>query len=63
MNEIDINPVKEKKISKNLMQIIEKKHFQEKALFFNNQEKVAVGDIIRLGYIIPEGDKERTQYY
>jgi len=22
-----------------------------------------VGDIIRLGYLIPEGDKERTQYY
>jgi large subunit ribosomal protein L19 len=63
MNEIDINPVKEKKISKNLMQIIEKKHLQEKALSFDNQEKVAVGDIIRLGYIIPEGDKERTQYY
>jgi large subunit ribosomal protein L19 len=22
-----------------------------------------VGDIIRLGYLIPEGEKERTQYY
>jgi large subunit ribosomal protein L19 len=63
MNEIDINPIKEKKISKNLIKIIEKKYFQEKALFFNNKEKVAVGDIIRLGYLIPEGDKERTQYY
>jgi large subunit ribosomal protein L19 len=21
------------------------------------------GDIIRVGYVIPEGDKERTQYY
>jgi large subunit ribosomal protein L19 len=63
MNEIDINPIKEKKISKNLIKIIEKKYFQEKALFFNNKEKVAVGDSIRLGYLIPEGDKERTQYY
>jgi hypothetical protein len=38
MNEIDINPIKQKKISKNLIKIIEKKYFQEKALFFNNKE-------------------------
>ena len=27
------------------------------------KEGVKVGDILRIGYIIPEGDKERTQYY
>lgn len=27
--------------------------------FFN----LKVGDIIRIGYLIPEGEKERTQYY
>jgi large subunit ribosomal protein L19 len=27
------------------------------------KELVEVGDILRIGYIIPEGDKERTQYY
>jgi large subunit ribosomal protein L19 len=30
---------------------------------FENKENVAVGDVIRLGYTIPEGEKERTQYY
>jgi large subunit ribosomal protein L19 len=29
----------------------------------NSTEVVEVGDILRIGYIIPEGDKERTQYY
>lgn len=29
----------------------------------NPKELVEVGDILRIGYIIPEGDKERTQYY
>jgi large subunit ribosomal protein L19 len=27
------------------------------------EDKINVGDIIRVGYLIPEGNKERTQYY
>lgn len=27
------------------------------------KDPIEVGDIIRIGYLIPEGDKERTQYY
>ena len=27
------------------------------------KEKIHTGDIVRIGYLIPEGDKERTQYY
>ena len=60
---MEMNSVKEKKISPSLMQRMEKKYFQEKALMFENKENVAVGDVIRLGYTIPEGEKERTQYY
>ena len=29
----------------------------------NEAYKLQVGDVIKMGYIIPEGDKERTQYY
>jgi large subunit ribosomal protein L19 len=29
----------------------------------NSKELIEIGDILRIGYIIPEGDKERTQYY
>ena len=25
--------------------------------------EISIGDIIRIGYLIPEGNKERTQYY
>ena len=57
------NLIKEKNISINLLKIIEEKYLQEKSLLTETNEKLQVGDIIRLGYIIPEGDKERTQYY
>lgn len=57
------NLLKEKNISINLLKIIEEKYLKEKSLLTETNEKIQVGDIIRLGYIIPEGDKERTQYY
>jgi large subunit ribosomal protein L19 len=57
------NLIKEKNISINLLKIIEEKYLKEKSLLTETNEKLQVGDIIRLGYIIPEGDKERTQYY
>jgi large subunit ribosomal protein L19 len=43
----------------NYIQFIENKHTQ------NNKfpNSVKIGDIARIGYLIPEGDKERTQYY
>jgi large subunit ribosomal protein L19 len=56
---------KEKKVSfsKNLINLVETK-FQRNDLFSNNQQKeIKVGDIIKLGYKIPEGDKERIQFY
>ena len=61
MNEIAYQ--KRNLISPALIGVIEKKYIKENFLSFENQERVRVGDIIRLGYIIPEGEKERTQYY
>ena len=29
----------------------------------NLDQPIEIGDILRIGYIIPEGEKERTQYY
>jgi large subunit ribosomal protein L19 len=55
--------IKEKRISIDLVKLIEKKYSKENALLTETNQKLRVGDIIRLGYIIPEGDKERTQYY
>lgn len=60
MTETDTTKTKISKnlLSKNLIKLVESK-------FINEQEKksVEVGDIIRIGYSIPEGDKDRTQYY
>ena len=58
-----MNEIKEKHISVDLIKLIEKKYLKEKALLTETNQELRVGDIIRLGYIIPEGDKERTQYY
>ena len=48
---------KENSSSVDLIKLVEAKFLK------NSQETIEVGDILRIGYIIPEGDKERTQYY
>jgi large subunit ribosomal protein L19 len=48
---------KEKSHPIDLIKLVEAKFLK------NATEVVEVGDILRIGYIIPEGDKERTQYY
>ena len=49
--------VKENSSSVDLIKLVEAKFLK------NSSESIEVGDILRIGYIIPEGDKERTQYY
>jgi large subunit ribosomal protein L19 len=51
------NSQKEKSHPIDLIKLVEAKFLK------NSTEVVEVGDILRIGYIIPEGDKERTQYY
>ena len=48
---------KENSSSVDLIKLVEAKFLK------NSTELIEVGDILRFGYIIPEGDKERTQYY
>lgn len=60
MNDIKL----EKKMeSKNYIKLIENKFIENSFVFKSFKEGINVGDILRIGYIIPEGDKERTQYY
>lgn len=51
------NLQKEKSHPIDLIKLVEAKFLK------HSTEVVEVGDILRIGYIIPEGDKERTQYY
>jgi large subunit ribosomal protein L19 len=46
-----------------LIEKIEKKFFKNELDNSNVKEKFKIGDIIRIGYLIPEGNKERTQFY
>jgi large subunit ribosomal protein L19 len=41
--------------------LIENKFLKEQ--FQNQDKKLNIGDIVRIGYLIPEGEKERIQYY
>lgn len=50
----------EKKISTNLLQIIEEKH---KKLDFSIEKNLMIGEIVEISYKIVEGDKERIQTY
>lgn len=61
MNQINI--LKEKPLSKNLIKIFEQKYLNPNALLDEKKEKIEVGDIVRITYLIPEGEKERTQFY
>jgi large subunit ribosomal protein L19 len=50
-------------ISKNLLKLIESKYSNQNALLDEKKERIEVGDIIKMAYVIPEGEKERTQFY
>ena len=47
----------------NYIELIEKKFLENSYINKSLKNGINIGDIIRVGYIIPEGDKERTQYY
>lgn len=42
---------------------IEQKILSQRTESLQKKEIIAIGDIIRIGYLIPEGDKERIQFY
>jgi large subunit ribosomal protein L19 len=46
-----------------LIKYVETKYLHPISITGSKTNTIEVGDIIRLGYLIPEGEKERTQYY
>lgn len=59
-----INTKKTKKTSnKDLINLVESKYTKNKEFLENSEKLIEIGDIIRIAYLIPEGEKERTQYY
>ena len=62
-NETNNQLQKEKKVGLNLIQKIEAKYTKNVNPSNEESEKLNVGNIIRIAYSVPEGDKERIQYY
>lgn len=61
---IKTNLKNENLISPNLIKLVEAKYLHPLTISGVGSAKgIEVGDIIKIGYIIPEGEKERTQYY
>jgi len=60
-NETNNNLLKEKNL--NLIQKIESKYLKNLNNHQEESDKISVGNIIRIAYTVPEGDKERIQYY
>ena len=59
-NNIQTN-VKEKfRPSVDLIKLVESKYTKSD---IDNKRSVEIGDLLRVGYLIPEGDTERIQYY
>ena len=49
--------------SKKLIDFVENKFFRNDLFPADEKKKICVGDIIKIGYKIPEGNKERIQFY
>jgi large subunit ribosomal protein L19 len=62
MTETHTTKTKKNSISPNLVKLVEAKHLT-KHLISGEDSELQIGDIVRIGYLIPEGGKDRTQYY
>lgn len=58
---LQTTPISEKKNSIDSLKCIENKFFS--STLSEEKRQVKIGDILRIGYLIPEGQKERTQQY
>jgi large subunit ribosomal protein L19 len=58
-----MNTETKNKNSQNLIKLVEAKFLKNESYASKGEDKINVGEIIRIGYTIQEGDKERIQYY
>ena len=52
-----------KQNSLNLIEHVEQKYRKTHLIKGSTNNQIRIGDIVRVGYNIPEGEKERIQYY
>ena len=56
-----MNTINQNLNSQNTIQVVEEKYLSPKNREYSNI--IEIGNIVRIAYLIPEGNKERTQYY
>jgi len=49
--------------SLNLIEHVEQKYRKSHTIKGSTNNQIQIGDLVRIGYNIPEGEKERIQYY
>ena len=56
-----MNTINQNLNSQNTIEIVEQKYLSPKNKEYSSI--IEIGNIVRIAYLIPEGNKERTQYY
>ena len=60
---METNTVNENQSKVNLIKFVEEKYLKNEPYSIKGDQALEIGDIVRIGYTIQEGTKERTQYY
>ena len=63
IQEDNSNQVVDNKSKKDLIKFVEQKYLKNAPYSTKGKDLIRIGDIIRIGYTVQEGSKERTQYY
>jgi len=60
---METSTINENQSKVNLVKFIEEKHLKNAPYSTKGDDLLQIGDIVRIGYTIQEGSKERTQFY
>ena len=60
---METNTINENQSKVNLIKFVEEKYLKNEPYSMKGEQALQIGDIVKIGYTIQEGNKERTQYY
>jgi large subunit ribosomal protein L19 len=63
IKDIETNKLRETNSKVNLIKFVEEKYLRNAPYSVKGDQLLRIGDIVRIGYTIQEGTKERIQYY
>lgn len=60
---METSTINENQSKVNLIKFVEEKYLKNEPYSTKGDQALQIGDIVKIGYTIQEGNKERTQYY